>query len=101
MNDRAEELRACPDLWSEIAPYLGLAADIAASYSHHYAVDLERSDSTLADQRRAEMQDKFRAGEVEHGRDWLDMSKDDLEREIANEIRDLVIYHAMILARFR
>lgn len=96
MSDRAEELRSCPDIWAEVAPHLDDAAEIAASYSKYYALDLARN----GEQMRADMERKFRAGEQEHGRNWLNMSKHDLEHEIANEIRDLVIYHAMILARF-
>ena len=97
MSDRAEELRSCPDIWVEVSPHLDEAAEIAASYSRYYALDLAQEGERL----KADMEQKFRAGEQEHGRNWLNMSKEDLEHEIANEIRDLVIYHAMILARFR
>jgi hypothetical protein len=86
--DRADEMRAMPDLWPVIADHLDAArndADLSPVLHYPDAAELEA---------------KFRAGEWEHGRDWLDMTRADLEREIRAEVMDLVLYHAMIRARW-
>ena len=47
-----------------------------------------------------ELEAKFRKGEAEHGRDWLKMTRQQLEAEINAELMDLTIYQAMIDARW-
>jgi len=77
-NDRADTLRSMPDLWPVIRENLG---------THRFdEKDLEA---------------KFRKGEAEHGRDWLNMTRAQIEREILAEWHDLCLYTAMIHARFK
>ena len=96
-HDRAHYLSGVADLWSVIQPELLDAANDAAEAMRHFALDL---DDYTGPSMELSMREKFLAGELEHGRDWLRMSRDDLRREIRNELRDLVIYHAMIRARW-
>lgn len=88
--DRADELARMDDLWPEIRHQITAAMGDAG-----LAVDRAWNDVHVGD-----LEDKFRAGEAEHGRDWLRMSRADLEREIRAEIHDLVLYHAMVRARW-
>ena len=96
-HDRANELRMLDDLWPEISQCLYVAAEQAKDAARFYEYDL--SDYTGPSMRRA-LEEKFRKGEAEHGRDWLNMSRDQLLEEINAELQDLVLYHAMILARW-
>lgn len=75
--DRAAELNRLDDIWPEVAKHLDGFAFTDG--------ELER---------------KFRKGEAEHGRDWLRMTKEDLELAIQEELMDMVIYRAMILTRW-
>ena len=75
--DRAQELARLDDVWPEVAKHLDGFA--------------------FTD---GELEAKFRRGEAEHGRDWLRMTKEDLEVAIQEELMDMVIYRAMILARW-
>lgn len=77
MIDRADELRATSDLWPEISKYLD---------------GFMFPDGVL--------EAKFRKGEAEHGRDWLDMTRSDLEHAIEEELMDMIIYRAMVCARW-
>ena len=95
--DRASELWATPDLWREIRPRILEAANDAAGAAMTFALDLDDYSGPVIE---AEMRHKFLAGEQEHGRDWLQMSRSELEQEIRYELMDLVLYHAMILARW-
>lgn len=87
-NDRAATLRQSPDLWAEIEPHLaqGLFDAVEVVLRGEFA------DPGL--------EAKFRKGEAEHGRDWLDMTREQLEREIHHELQDMRLYCAMIRARF-
>jgi hypothetical protein len=76
-NDRADALRSMPDLWPVIRENLG---------THQFD--------------EIELEAKFRKGEAEHGRDWLNMTRAQIEREILAEWLDLCLYTAMIRARF-
>ena len=96
-RDRAAELAAAPDLWPEIRLRLWEAADDAADAARHFAYDF---DDYQHHTMRNALEAKFRAGEAEHGRDWLTMTREQLQEEIRNELRDLVLYHAMILTRW-
>lgn len=86
-----------PDMWPEIRLHLWSAMDEATEAVRHYALDFD--DYMHASMRDA-LEAKFRAGEAEHGRDWLRMTREQLRHEIGNELRDLVLYHAMLLARW-
>lgn len=97
-HDRAAELWAMPDMWRAIQPWLVLAAENAANDARWFALDL---DDYTGPGVEAELRRKFAAGEAEHGRDWLHMTQDQVREEIRNELRDLVLYHAMILARWQ
>lgn len=77
MTDRAAVLRNEPDLWTEVRQHL---------------------DGFMFDE--ADLEQKFRKGEAEHGRDWLDMTRADLEYAITEELMDMLIYRAMIITRF-
>lgn len=76
-HDRANELAALPDLWPII---------------QRYAINGYFTDE--------ELEAKFRAGEKEHARGWLKMTRNQLEDEIQAELMDMVIYRAMIEARW-
>lgn len=76
-GDRANELRNMPDLWPIIRQHLG---------QHRFSED--------------DLEAKFRKGEAQHGRDWLNMTRRQLEREVESEWLDLALYTAMIRARF-
>lgn len=88
-TDRADELRAMPDIWPVIAQHL---ADAAGDPVRQIADGLHVEHAAL--------EEKYRKGEAEHDRGWLDMTRDQIEAEIVNEWLDLVLYHAMIRARF-
>ena len=98
LHDRADELRALDDLWPEIEKHIDNAAKDAIYNVRRFELDL---DEYLRPNTRASLEEKFRKGEAEHGRDWLNMTGSELREEIDNELRDLVIYHAMILARWQ
>lgn len=91
-NDHADTLAGMSDIWPEIRNRLVSATGLM---SDSCWLDLH---DALADE--AALEAKFRKGEAEHGRDWLEMSRDQIRAEITNEWRDLILYHAMILARF-
>lgn len=77
-----------PDLWPEVERHVTIAVgDALAALTN---TDFEDSG----------LEAKFRKGEAEHGRDWLDMTREQLEREIAQEIQDLRLYFSMLRARF-
>lgn len=76
-HDRAEELATITDLWSEVREHI-----------------------TFGYFTEQELAAKFRKGEAEHGRDWLKMTRQQLEAEINDELKDLTIYQAMIDARW-
>lgn len=77
MIDRAPHLKSLDDVWPEVRKHL---------------------DGFMFDE--ADLEAKFRKGEREHGRDWLHMTREQLEVEIQNELKDMLIYRAMICARF-
>lgn len=76
-HDRADELRNAPDLWAIVKQHI-----VFGFFTE------------------AELEAKFRKGEAEHGRDWLDMTREQLRAEIDAELKDLTIYQAMIDARW-
>ena len=98
LHDRADELRTLDDLWPEIEKHIENAAKDAIYNVRRFELDL---DEYLRPNTRALLEEKFRKGEAEHGRDWLNMSEAGLRNEIESEIKDLVIYHAMRLARWQ
>jgi hypothetical protein len=76
-HDRAEELATTTDLWLEV-----------------------RENIIFGYFTEAELEAKFRKGEAEHGRDWLRMTRERLEAEINDELKDLTLYQAMIDTRW-
>lgn len=88
--DRADELRSRADLWPEIAPHLGVALWEAV-------VEFESRGMRFS---VAEFEAKFRRGELEHERDWLDLPAEWFGVAIGEEILDAVLYCAMRRARF-
>lgn len=85
-DDRADDLARLADLWPVVRDSIPTLPEVYAAASAEAAfTDLEA---------------KFRKGEAEHDRDWLRMSRAQLEAEIVNEWRDLLLYHAMLRARF-
>lgn len=89
--DRAAEFWKMSDIWNEIVEHLPSARQVAMQTDHN-AIDWFLEDGSL--------EQKFRKGEAEHGRGWLTMSREQLEREILNEWKDIILYTAMIRARF-
>ena len=54
-----------------------------------------------ADESFAEvLAEKYRKGEREYNRGWLSMTKEELFKEVDEELADLLIYKAMITLRF-
>jgi hypothetical protein len=94
--DRGEELKEIPDIW----PLL------CAMMNEHLLKDcLENVAGTWtrlhADKKFAEfLAEKYRKGEREYNRGWLSMTKEELFKEIDEELADLLIYKAMITLRF-
>ena len=75
--DRANELAELADLWPVIQKHA-----INGYFTNE------------------ELEAKFRAGEKEHARGWLKMTLEQMEAEIQAELKDMVIYRAMIDARW-
>lgn len=92
MHDRAEELRAKADLWPEIEQHLQAAQEDAERFMLRLPI--------ITDHERSFFEWKYRMGEAEHKRDWLDMTRDRLLESIKEEVLDLVLYHAMLRARW-
>lgn len=89
-RDRANELRELPDVWPEVEQHLGAAIHDA----------MAAAETAWLWMGTDMLEKKFRKGEAEHGRDWLKMRAEDLQREIEAELLDLVLYHAMRRARW-
>lgn len=87
-TDRADALKQADDLWPIVAKHISQACNLAVLGFLDYT-----PDPTL-------LEEKFRRGEAEHGRDWLNMTREQLDGEIDEEMLDLVIYHAMRMARW-
>lgn len=100
VSDRAEELAELSDLWPEIEGQLGMAmADVARScmtFLDRCVGEFAAGDGALL----GALQAKYRRGEDEHQRDWLQMDQETLEGEVTNELLDLLLYAAMIRARW-
>ena len=97
--DKFLELRDEPDLWRLIQPNLTNAVADAITSLRHFALDYDDyARSSIV----SGLEEKFRTGEKEHGRSWLapDYTRQQLLDEIRDEIRDLVIYHAMLETRW-
>lgn len=97
-HDRADELRMVDDLWPLIEQELDAAAASLPIYVASF-LELYRDQAT-GQAVRVTLQDKFRKGEAEHARGWLNMTRNDLSIECLAEIYDLIIYRAMIRARW-
>lgn len=97
IEDQASELRPMDDIWPVIREELANASlDAQMSVrSMVGAVQGLRSD-VLKD-----LEAKYRKGDEEYNREWLNMSLADLEREVYQELLDLVVYHALVRARFK
>lgn len=89
-NDRADDFRAMPDIWPEILVRIPDAINDPTTTINGRGIAFTA----------AFLEEKFRKGEAEHDRGWLDMTREQIEHEITNEWADLVLYHAMLRARF-
>lgn len=87
-TDRADDLKRTEDLWPLVVEHLHHACNSAVLGFMDY-----KPDASM-------LEEKFRRGEAEHGRDWLNMTREQFDEEILDEMRDLVIYHAMRMARW-
>lgn len=96
-RDRAAELWATTDMWPDIQRHIPAAVADATESLRWFALDL---DDYTGPTTEAAMRRKFAAGEAEHGRAWLHMTRDELLAEIRAELMDLVLYHAMIRTRW-
>jgi hypothetical protein len=97
-RDKADELRTVDDLWPLIEQQLPIA--LRDAKRHLDAFIRDQADLTHAPTYKRALEMKFAAGEAEHGRDWLNMTRDQLLREIYAEVLDLVLYAAMIRTRW-
>lgn len=95
IEDRASELRETKDLWSEVSSHLENAANDALMSVRSMAGAVQNEDVI------ADLKEKYLRGEEQYDREWLGMSLADLEKEVYQELLDLVIYHCLIRARFR
>lgn len=95
IEDKANELRDVEDLWPEIKSHIENAAVDAMMSLRSFSGSVQHPD-VLADLER-----KYRKGDEEYKREWLNMSLVDLEQEVYQELLDLVVYHALIRARFK
>lgn len=97
MTDRADELRKVPDLWPLIEQNIDAALEDAIQHIKWFVMD---ANDYLGPSLRNAMREKYEAGEREHNRDWLNMDAWSFNREIREEIIDLVVYLAMRKTRW-
>jgi hypothetical protein len=84
------DLREKRDIWPVIAERLPDALEHA-----HYAMDEVLNRPQLMD----DLERKFRKGEAEHDRDWLNREDaNTLIADAAEEILDFILYQAMFIA---
>lgn len=95
--DRADEFQLLEDLWPEVAASIWSGVTDAVHKVREYALDLDDHNGV---QMMRSLEAKFRRGEAEHERDWLNMTRAQLEAMALEEIQDLVLYLAMIDARW-
>jgi transposase len=88
-KDHKDELREARDIWPLLEPHLDQAAADARR-----RVMLWKLPTRM-------LEAKFRKGEAEHGRDWLDRDMDWLIDQLVEELVDLVVYSAMLRARWQ
>lgn len=88
--DRAAELRELADVWPEVARHVRTSVWEAV-------VDFEARGMRFS---LADFEEKFRRGEAEHRRDWLEQPLEWFGDAIGEEILDAVLYVAMRRARF-
>lgn len=94
--DRGEELRQVPDIWPLLCAMMN--EDLLKECLENLAHSWQRLH--LDDDFCELLANKYRRGEREHNRAWLSMKKEDLVKEVDEEIADLLIYRAMINLRF-
>ena len=94
--DRGEELRDTPDIWPLLCAMMNedLLKDCLESVATTWA--RLHSDDDFCEM----LAEKYRKGEREYNRGWLSMTKDELFKEVDEELADLLIYNAMIRLRF-
>lgn len=94
--DRADELKKTPDIWPLLSAMMNeeLLKDCLNDLGHAWA--RLHSDDEFCEM----LAQKYRKGEREYNRGWLSMTKDQLFKEIDEELADLLIYNAMIRLRF-
>lgn len=90
VTDRADELCEEPDLWPLVERHVERAID-AALFS---LMDFQAKPTMRL------LEEKYRRGEIEHGRAWLGMTIEEFDEEITAEVHDLVVYHAMRMLRW-
>lgn len=95
IEDKANELRDVEDLWPEISLQIESAAQ-DAMMSMRSMLGAAQHRVTLE-----HLEKKYRKGDEEYDREWLNMSLADLEQEVYQELLDLVVYHALIRVRFK
>ena len=94
--DRSDYLRDVPDIWPLLRVVMGEALlkdsleSVAGTWTRLHADD--KFAEVLAE--------KYRKGEREYNRGWLSMTKEELFKEVDEELADLLIYKAMIALRF-
>lgn len=95
IEDRASELREIEDLWPEVLKEIENASLDAMMSVRSMAAGVARPDVLV------DLEKKYRKGDEEYKREWLNMSLADLEKEVYQELLDLVVYHCLIRARFK
>lgn len=94
--DRGEELKNIPDIWPLLCAVM--SEDLLKDCLENVAYTWSRLHTD--DEFCELLAEKYRKGEREYNRGWLSMSKEDLFREVDEELADLLIYKAMIVLRF-
>jgi hypothetical protein len=85
-----DDLRDADDIWPHLAKHLPQV--IAHLEDTIYCI-------TKRPGLKAELEAKYRAGEQEHEREWLDWNSiDDFIGESVAEVLDLIVYQLMMLA---
>ena len=94
--DRGEDLRQVPDIWPLLCAMMNedLLKECLEDLAHAWQrLHLDDDFCEL-------LASKYRKGERDYDRAWLSMDKEDLIKEVDEEIADLLIYKAMINLRF-
>ena len=85
-----DELKQTDDLWPVIQHELSRAILEAAEYAHRFLAEAHIGINV-----DDELEAKFRKGEAEHQRTWLEMSDKAFSDAIREELLDVINYAAM------